>query len=143
MKWQLLFIYLILILGCKNMTPINDNTKITEIAEMQYFDGSGNEYKITSNTIEYLPVSKIMSSSGIYSGGEQKSNSISDKDFLKIKTQFDYLFNKTDIHIKNRIKTSGMIRFTFKNSKRRAQIIKKSTELEELEKLLKLILNKS
>ncbi len=112
-----------------------------KIMELEYLDGSGNCYKITADSIIYQPVTMEMSSSGIYDGGKSVKKTITKKEFEKVKKKFDVICANTNIHIKNRMKTSGQLTFDKGLKDEKRVIIANSAEQKELEKLLKLLLN--
>src|SRR5687768_1138821 len=74
-----------------------------------YADGSANRYIITSNTLEYDPIKPEESSTGMYSGGDPKTVSISAGQFDSIRHVFENAVSNRAVHIENRIKTSGAI----------------------------------
>ena len=123
-----------LAMGC-NAQKIK-HMETSEIKTLGYSDGNGNFYKITRDSIMYKPVSKEMSSSGIYSGGEAAQKKITAEDFKTIQEQFVTIFKNKKIHITQRMKTSGMLIITYSNLTEKKIIIKKSEEMEQLELLL-------
>ena len=106
---------------------------------LEYSDGNGNYYKITKDSISYEPIKREMSSSGIYDGGEGKSNKITEAEFTLIFKEFETIFNNKSIHIPNRMKISGRLRLN-NGDDTKAVIIKKSEEQNQLELLLKELL---
>jgi len=105
-----------------------------------YADGSGNLYKISTDSIECIPVTKENSSTGMYSGGEPAKKAISESDYKSIQLAVEELFSNKSIHIKDRIKTSGMI--TMVQGKREKSVIfNSSEEKDSFEKMLKELLN--
>lgn len=78
----------------------------------EYLDGSANHYIIRHEdikTIEYIPVKPIHSSSGIYDGGEYVKKEISKDQYDKMVSLLHDAIGKKEIHIKDRVKMSGMI----------------------------------
>ena len=78
----------------------------------RYLDGSGNQYYIQDDmrkTIEYMPVKPLSSSSGIYDGGKYVKTEITIDQFNEIKSILIEATDKKEIHIKDRVKMSGMI----------------------------------
>ncbi|MBM3160107.1 MAG: hypothetical protein FJZ66_02135 [Bacteroidetes bacterium] len=51
-------------------------------------DGSGNAFFLNGDTLSYVPVSKEMSSSGVYSGGEQKTILLSENNRILVTRNF-------------------------------------------------------
>ncbi len=108
--------------------------------KLEYLDGSGNAYKITADSISYFPITREMSSSGMYDGGKEAHKSITKSDFENLLARYDGIFKNTSIHIKDRIKTSGvLIRNNDKNVVEEI-IISKSAEQQNLEEFLKSLL---
>jgi hypothetical protein len=127
----LIFGLILLLTNCGNMKEI----------VYSYSDGSGNSYVIKKNTIKYIPVKVNESSSGIYSGGEEKQSAVSESEYSEIADMFNSISNNKSIQIENRIMTSGII--TIENKNKSAVIIFKDAQTQEvLENKLKLLLNK-
>jgi len=118
----------------------NKTNKNLRQMKLEYADGNGNYYKITNDSIHYKPITKAMSSSGMYDGGEPAAKKIKPSDFEKIYMEFEAIFKNTEIQIKYRIKTSGMLTINTSNPSKKTCIIKSSNEQEDLEKLLKSLL---
>ena len=109
-----------------------------------YYDGSGNGYIAIdqyNSTIEYDPVKPAFSSSGIYDGGDYKKKEISKSQLNEIITVFNVAINNKEIHIKDRMKTSGMITIQIENESKTYILAPDSEEKNEIEKKLKEILN--
>ncbi len=104
---------------------------------LEYSDGNGNYYKITVDSIIYVPITKEMSSSGMYNGGEPIEKSIMEKEFTAVKNEFESIFSKKEIHIQHRMKTSGRLAVNKGQDNEKQVIIKHSKEQEKLDKLLK------
>ena len=106
----------------------------------EYADGSANLYLLTQTQLRYVPVKPEESSTGIYSGGDPKTVNVSQTQYEELKKQFDAALGNTDIHITDRMKTSGMITRLGSNEEQR--IIKSGcAEMLQIETLLKSILN--
>lgn len=75
----------------------------------EYADGSANLYLLTETQLQYVPVKPEESSTGRYSGGDPKKITISQSQYSELKKLFDDALDNTGIHIKDRMKTSGMI----------------------------------
>lgn len=75
----------------------------------QYADGSANVYVITADSLEYVPVKPEESSTGMYSGGEPKKVALKSEEFRNVRAMLEAAKKKHEIHIPDRIKTSGMI----------------------------------
>lgn len=74
-----------------------------------YIDGNNNDYKITSDSIVYSPVTSVESSSGEYSGGNPKSVKISAEQFLKIETLIKAILKDKGNFIKDRLMGCGTL----------------------------------
>jgi len=116
------------------------NMQNIEHIQLQYSDGSGNTWKINSKNLSYHPVKPEMSSSGIYSGGDEASIHISETRFLEIYAKFEAIFEKNDIQIKDRIMTSGLLSIQEKGKNDRVVIIKSGKDMDDLEDMLKALL---
>lgn len=107
----------------------------------QYADGSANVYVLTSDSLEYIPVKPEESSTGFYSGGDSKKVAITPQQFRMIRAMFETVKTKHEIHLPDRIKTSGMIT-TFNGTEKNSIIIKPgSQQMMQIEKELKELLN--
>lgn len=137
-----LICFMTLTLNAFLFTLISGNTK-KSITMYSYADGSGNVYIIQSDgvaTLEYKPVQPEFSSSGIYSGGEYVKKKISKSQYKKILSVIHKAVENKKIHIKERIKTSGMITIQ-DNQNAKTYIIKPhSTEQRNIENILTEIL---
>ena len=107
----------------------------------EYADGSANLYLLTETQLQYVPVKPEESSTGMYSGGDAKKVTLSQSQFNKVKKLLDDALDNTSIHIKDRMKTSGMI--TRIGSQEAQCIIKPYCgEMIAIEEALKKILDK-
>ncbi len=104
----------------------------------EYADGSANLYLLTETELRYVAVAVEESSSGTYSGGENKTVAISSAQFTALKKLLDHAIENSSIHIPNRIMMSGMISQV--GSNRQCIIKPHCDELIELEKALKKVL---
>jgi hypothetical protein len=110
--------------------------------QYEYSDGSANRYVITQTTMEYIPVKPEESSTGMYSGGEPKTVSISKEQFDSVAKLFEAAFQNTNTHISERPKMSGLI-VSRTNDKSQQAILKPgSEEKKAIESLLKTMLDK-
>jgi hypothetical protein len=128
-KYILIPTMLLLLMGaaCKTMKP----------TQYRYSDSSGNTYKISADSIEYIPMTPEMSSSGMYSGGDPVKKQISKADYNKVKSEINNIVMNTSIQIKDRTKLSGLIIIMEDGKKDVSLLIEKSPEKESLEKMLK------
>ena len=91
------------LLGCKDM----------EKATILYADGSANSYLLTPKPepqIEYSPVKPEFSSTGTYDGGEPVTRKISREQHQRILEAVRAALENKAVHIKDRIKMSGLVR---------------------------------
>ncbi len=77
--------------------------------QLIYSDGSANRYEISANQLSYIPVKPEESSTGMYSGGKPATISLTQPEYQKLKDLFEEAIAKTDQHITDRIKTSGLV----------------------------------
>lgn len=124
----LVLIFNFLFIACMNSTSY------------QYADGSANVYVIKSDSLEYIPVKPEESSTGFYSGGDPKKVAIRPEEFRKLQSMFEAAKKKHEIHIPDRIKTSGMIT-TFSGQEKTSFILKPGChEITAIETELKRLL---
>jgi hypothetical protein len=128
-KYILISTLLLFIMGvaCKTMKP----------TQYRYSDSSANTWKISTDSVEYIPMTPEMSSSGMYSGGNPVKKQISKSDYNKVKSEINNIVMNMSIQIKDRTKLSGVITIIEDQKKDLTILIDKSPEKESLEKLLK------
>jgi hypothetical protein len=80
----------------------------------KFADGNGNKYTITQEKIIYDPISAAESSSGVYSGGEEKTVKIKSTDFYNLFFEAYGILNNTDLHIRYREMGSYLINIELK-----------------------------
>ncbi len=109
----------------------------------KYIDGNGNEFIIENEpnkSIEYNPVKPLYSSSGIYNGGEYKKKKITNHQYQELVTLLKEISKKKEIHMKDRVKLSGLIVIQ-ENRKQFTFILKPhSKEINIIEESLKEII---
>ena len=101
-----------------------------------YIDGNGNKFIIKRNSIEYIPVKPIFSSSGIYDGGEHAIKEISQVIYDKIELVILNGLKNKESHTKDRVKGSGMIVINNKSEKEISILKPYSDNLTKIEKML-------
>ncbi len=108
LKTWLLVLTIFLIAGCKGAKTV----------EYSYFDGSGNQYRLTLDplVLEYNPIQPLESSSGEYSGGEAYRYVLTSEQLDALKNAIDIAVSDTIHHISNRVMMSGMIRIKNEHS---------------------------
>ncbi len=104
---------------------------------INYGDGSGNQYIIEQESIEYNPVKPKFSSSGIYDGGEHVKKTITQHQYEKIASIFTKAMANEASHIKNRVKGSGAITIQEGNTVKSCNLSPNSEQLNEIERILK------
>lgn len=105
-----------------------------------YADGSANLYVITSDSLEYVPVKPEESSTGFYSGGDPKKVALTPQQFRSIRALLETAKSKHEIHLPDRIKTSGAIT-TVSGTEKSSVILKPGcAELGQIERQLQALL---
>ena len=107
---------------------------------IKYSDGSGNQYLINRESIEYNPVKPQFSSSGFYNGGEHVKKGITRQQYEKIKSLLTEIMANEVNHIKNRVKGSGLITLEEGNISKSCILRPVSVQLNEIERVLKEII---
>lgn len=75
----------------------------------RYIDGKNNVWEISNGIVEYKPISKELSSSGEYSGGQPFQSKITSDQFLTIQAMLQKALSNPAIHLQNRLMGSGTI----------------------------------
>lgn len=101
-----------------------------------YSDGSGNQYAIEQNSIEYTPVKPESSSSGIYDGGEHVKKAINQNQYEKLLLVFDKALGNEASHAKNRVKGSGLITIQQGDKVKSCMKSPNSEDMKEIERVL-------
>lgn len=81
---------------------------------LKFADGNGNKYTITQEKIVYEPISAAESSSGVYSGGEEKTVKIKSTDFYNLFFDAYGIINNSDLHIRYREMGSYLLNIELK-----------------------------
>ncbi|HMG92493.1 MAG TPA: hypothetical protein VK589_20685 [Chryseolinea sp.] len=102
----------------------------------EYADGNGNTYRIQASSLEYVPVKKEESSSGMYSGGEARTVAINAEQYRDISALIESALNNTGIHINDRVMMSGVVRAISSQNTRSCIIKPGSDELIGIEQAL-------
>lgn len=76
-------------------------------------EGSGNRYILEGNVLMYLPVSKEISSSGMYSGGTKKEIVLSENERILLIRNFRKTMRKTSLVICEKNRSIGSIAVSF------------------------------
>lgn len=105
-----------------------------------FSDMNANSYEISSTKIHYSPITEKESSSGSYSGGEEKTAKITKAQFQKLANLAEKMTENSKIILKKRIKPSCLLRIVSKNGNSSkyilahdaAEIIAFETELKKL-----------
>lgn len=93
------WIFTLLITACMNTTA----------DQYEYADGSANLYRITRDSVQYIPVTPAESSTGFYSGGKPATVSITAEQFQLLKQQLDGAIADTSLHTPDRAKRTALI----------------------------------
>lgn len=80
-----------------------------DVTSYKYLDGSGNTYVITVDTLQYIPVTPMNSSSLYYHGGDPANVPITAEQFHTISGLFESHILNTALHIEQRVMMSGVI----------------------------------
>jgi hypothetical protein len=96
--------------------------------------------KSTPNTLEYDPVTPEESSTGMYSGGDPVTVSITSEQFESIRNLIHGAISNQAVHIKDRIKTSGAIDLVEGQTHKHVILDPKCAEKAAIENLLKKVI---
>ena len=104
-------------------------------ADCIFFDGSGNKYIVTENSLEYIPIQPAQSSSLSYSAGQYLKRDLNADEYASIVELATRAINNTEIQTEVKAKGNPAIVFQQKTF-----ILKMNAELtEQLVNLLKKI----
>lgn len=103
---------------------------------LTYYDFSNNRYRVTKEKIHYLPMTPEQSSSGTYSGGEEKECGISMEIFAEIVEQVKAITENTSLHQEKRRMLTAMMVVDWGEESGR-YIIRRSAEQKSLVALFK------
>ena len=101
-----------------------------------YYDGSGNGYKIRNSELKYEPMTPELSSTGTYSGGAPQLISLNNEHLAQLQSLFEVVLENCSTN-KNRIMGTGRL---FMNDKV-CNIAMRNKAKVEVEKYLKSLLN--
>ena len=101
-----------------------------------YLDGNGNQFIIKKDIIEYIPVKPQHSSSGVYNVGNYTKKELSNIQYNQLTSILNVAIKNKKIHIKNRVKMSGMIIIQEKNKENVCILSPNSKEVQEIDSLL-------
>lgn len=102
-----------------------------------YIDQNNNRYYISQFNIDYRPIKASESSSGIYSGGDEASVSVSEEKYNEVVTiAEEFLTNKDNENIKREMLTSVLYSKDQHDNKRKV-VLRSSEKRTKLENLLK------
>ena len=100
-----------------------------------YNDGSSNAHIITTDSYKYSPIKPNESSSGTYSGGEEREINLSQNQFSEIFIEALSIVENESLHIDSRMMGTGMLRIKYENSETQIYI-DNCIELENFESFL-------
>lgn len=107
-----------------------------------YVDQNNNRYYISQLTINYRPIKASESSSGVYDGGEEKTVSISEKEYSDIVVLAEqFLSNKNNENIKREMLTA-ILYSKDQNDNKRNVVLRSSKERSLFEEKLQTALKK-
>lgn len=92
----------------KKDTP-EKNTKMNKL--ISYIDGNNNVWEIDNSAIQYKPVNKQESSSGLYSGGKNRNIVISPEQYSELQELAQAALNDKSAHIGKRQMGSALLIF--------------------------------
>jgi uncharacterized lipoprotein len=127
------------IVTCLILINFLNSSCMNKATVYEYADGNGNTYKIQPSSLEYIPVKKEESSSGLYSGGDAKTVTINAEQYKNISMLLESALDNTGIHINDRVMMSGVVRATSPENNRSCIIKPGSNELFKIEQTLKTI----
>ncbi len=113
----------------------SDIEVIEQPVEILFVDGNANRYEIKRSSLFYDPVTVVESSSGIYSGGTEKTISYSLEHFMKIYFMIEAMRGEKELIIQERVMGSGFFKLKFKD-KEIEFIIADCTPLKDFQKSL-------
>jgi hypothetical protein len=96
-----------------NYVVFSDIEVINQPLQILFVDGSANRYEIKRSGLHYDPVSVIESSSGIYSGGTEKTITYGLENFMEIYFLIEEMRNSKDLIITERVMGSGYFKIDF------------------------------
>jgi hypothetical protein len=106
-----------------------------------YSDGNMNSFTVKEFEVRYDPVQKEESSSGMYSGGEQKAVVITPHQLNKLSALFEEIISDSTCHQNKRSMGSGLLIRYNKTTVEKKVIIKfKSEQLEKIDSGLRELL---
>jgi hypothetical protein len=107
-RYSLVIFSLFLSISC-NMQKLPSQSPII------YIDQNNNRYIITSEKIEYHPVTVLSSSSGNYSGGEHWKNTVTQQQLASIQIKVRKLGESADLQAAQRLKTTSTLKINSKS----------------------------
>jgi hypothetical protein len=117
--------------------PTSSEQAAADRYEYRYADGAGNSYIIDRQSIEYRPITRAESSSGMYDGGTPRKVKIDARQYQELAAKLDTAFNLNSNSNLDRKKGTGLILKPDKNRQIQSRVIaQNSQELREIEALL-------
>jgi hypothetical protein len=101
------------------MVTLFTNAKAKGIADTvyAYYDAARNKYVLKGKELEYIPVQKKESSSGIYSGGTYESRELNNEQREKLKSLFNVALADILAQTDKNIKPNAVIEIIIDNTK--------------------------
>jgi hypothetical protein len=124
-----------------NLVPSPQITPNQDEYRYEYADGSGNLYLIGADSIDYRPITRAESSSGMYDGGTPRTVKLDSGKYQAISVMLDRALNLKSIQIDNgkmgREKGTGLISKHSRDRQIRHRVISSdSQDRQEIESLL-------
>lgn len=107
---QIFFVAAFFLASLFQLNPEQDSPK-----KIIFSDMNANSYEISPTKIHYSPITVKESSSGIYSGGEEKTVKITKLQFQKLVELAEKVTENSEILLKKRTKPSCLVKIVSKN----------------------------
>lgn len=106
-----------------------------------FSDGNSNLYTLDGSVLTYNPVKPEESSSGTYSGGEEKTVTLAGADVDSLRLLFEQAMANVTHHQPNRLKGTGVLTIRQGGEEKQCILKRGSPELEAIESFLKKHMN--
>jgi hypothetical protein len=117
--------------------PTSSEQAASDKYEYRYADGAGNSYIIDRQSIEYRPITRAESNTGMYDGGTPRKVKIDDRQYQELAAKLDTALKLDRNSNLDRSKGTGLILKPDKNGQIQSRVIaNNSQERREIETLL-------
>lgn len=116
----------LLCIAILSLLMLQCSTQKMQVTRINYTDQNNNRFSITSEMIQYKPISAAESSSGYYDGGEPKTVLISADSFKELLQLALQIKDDTTLHSKQRQMMTSLIGFT--TSEQQKEMLKQGAE---------------